>query len=99
MLELRIAKLRGICSFQICLENVTNQVIQLSCSGRCRYLGLAWLGLLGLAWLGMVSLGFKQDPRRPTTDVKPGVSDQRQKGRFVEPSHTTLKAHPQVPIA
>ena len=98
MLEFRFAKFRGICSFQICTKNVTNLVSQLSCSNRFRYLRLAWLGLLGSAWVGMVSLGFKQDPQRPTTGVKPGISDQRQKGHFEEPCHTTLNAHPQICI-
>ena len=96
MLEFRFAELRGICSFQICQINVTNVVSQLSCSSRFRYLGLAWLGLLGSAWVGMVSLGFKQDPQRITTGVKPGISHQRQKGPFVEPCHTTLTAHPHI---
>ena len=96
MLEFRFAELRGICSFQISQINVTNLVSQLSCSSRFRYLGLAWLGLLGSAWVGMVSLGFKQDPQRITTGVKPGISHQRQKGPFVEPCHTTLTAHPHI---
>ena len=55
MLELRFAKFRGISAFQICIENVTNLVSQLSGSSHLgnlgsSWLGLAWLGLLGLAW-------------------------------------------------
>ena len=67
ILESRFTQLRGICSFQIRIENITDLLSQLSCSRHFRYLGLAWLGLLGLlglAWVGMVSLGFKQDPQR-----------------------------------
>ena len=98
ILKSRFAQLRGICSFEICIENLTDLVSQLSCSSHFRYLGLALLGLLGLAWVGKVNFCFKQDFHRPATGVKPGISDQRQGGPFVEPCHTTLKAHPHIYI-
>ena len=53
MLEFRFAKLRGICTFQICIENVTNLVSQLSGSSHLGNLGLSWLGLAWLTWLGL----------------------------------------------
>ena len=53
MLEFRFAKLRGVCTFQICIENVTNLVSQLSGSSHLGNLGLSWLGLAWLTWLGL----------------------------------------------
>ena len=71
MLEVWFAKFRGISTFQISIENVTNLVSQLPCSSHLGNLGFSWLGLAWLSWLGSAWPGRFRFQTGSPKDAKP----------------------------